>query len=453
MKNVSLLEIKINGLKSWRIINNLGKPLDCFDVYSSVLLKKYATNTRLSYSRGVALFIDYLEEVNIVFSDSEFTQFFLVEVIESFPEWLLYGNQSGNDIALKIHKNYQSPSYSRNSIDLIMASVRLFLSISERVRLNQEALDNNVSDKLFNINEKELIVSRQVSKLKEKSMLGGVLANGPKLLKSCVLPIKKSQSYFSLDRAFPFGKVIDFVDSLTSYRDKALYMFCAASGCRIHEALQLLIEDISISERSVRLVDPFSRITNDSYRTLSPEEKSMLSWKGRQTDKTLLIQPFGDLFFEYLEKYIKDEYINHNKHTFVFQHIRGKNKGKPYFLSAMSTRHEAFKKAVNKVNLSENLNQGVHSLRHMYATYLVNYFPKVDGSYGLPISIVQKIMGHSSIEATQKYARHDKDLIAAELEYANGLIYKNNENISLLELKKKVLKKQLKDLENISNEL
>lgn len=453
MKNISLIETKINGLKSWKVIDNFGKPLDYFDVFSSILLKKYATNTRLSYCRGVALFIDYLKEVELVFADCEFTQFFLVEVIEAFPEWLLYGSHSGNEIALKIYKNYESPKYSRNSIDLIMASVRLFLSISERVRLSQEALEENVSKKLLNINEKNVMPLGQVRRIKENSMLGGVLASGPKLLKSCIIPIKKSQSYFSLERAFPFDKVIELINSLTSYRDKALYMFCAASGCRIHEALQLLIEDISISERSVRLIDPFSRITNNSYRTLSAEEKSKLSWKGRQTDKTVLIQPFGDLFFEYLEKYIKEEYVNHNKHTFVFQHIRGKNKGMPYFLSAASTRNEAFKNAVDKVELSESLSQGVHSLRHMYGTYLVNYFPKIDGSYGLPIAIVQKIMGHSTIEATQKYARHDKDLIAAELEYANSLVYENSENLSLLELKKKVLRKQLIDLESVTNEL
>lgn len=454
MKNVSLVEITTNKIKSWKLIGNNGVSLDYFDSFASILLKKYSTNTRLSYCRGVALFVDYLEDVGVVFVDCDFTQSFLVDVIESFPEWLLYGEQSGNEIAVEINKSYPSPLYSRASIDLIMASVRLFLSISERVRLVQEDLEKNVSNKLFeNISQRDCVSINQTHQMKKKTMLGGVLANGSRLLKSCILPIKKSQPYFSLERAFPFGKVLDFVDSLTSYRDKTLYMFCAASGCRIHEALQLLIEDISIKDRSVVLIDPFSRITNHSYRILSAEDKTRLSWKGRQTDRTLLIQPFGDLFFEYLEKYIREEYIHHNKHTFVFQHIRGVNKGKPYFLSAASTRHEAFKKAVDIVELGDSLNQGVHSLRHMYGTYLVNYFPKSDGGYGLPIAIVQKIMGHSTMDATQKYARHDKDLMAVELEYANSLIYQKSEMNSLIDLKKKVLIKQLLDLENYSNEL
>jgi integrase/recombinase XerD len=301
-----------------------------------------------------------------------------------------------------------------------------------------------VENKLFeNLNITDTIPISTKKNLINKSLLSGVIAGGPKLLKVCILPIKKSQSYFSTERAFPFDKIIPFINSLTSYRDKALYMFCAASGCRIHEALQILIEDISIKDRSIRLVDPFSRITNKTYTILSAQEKTKLSWKGRQTDRTILIQPFGDLFFEYLEKYIKEEYIPHNKHDFLFQYIRGKNKGKPYFLSAPASRFESFQKALQQVGLSNSLSQGVHSLRHMYGTYLVNYFPKSDGTYGLPIAIVQKIMGHSTLNATQKYARYDKDLISIELEYANSLIYNNTEKLSLLELKGKALKSQL----------
>lgn len=454
MKNLSLIETTVQGVKAWRLLNKEGQPLEYFDIFSNILIKKYSTNTRLSYCRNVALFIDYLEEVTNLYPNNNVTQSFLVDTIESFPEWLLYGEQTGNSIALKVSSSYSSPNYSRSTIDLIMASIRLFLSISERIRIAQESLEDYVDDKLFpEIDIKSNLSNYEKQSLVKKSMLAGVIAGGPQLLKICILPIKKSQSYFTVERAFPFGKLISFIDSLTSYRDKALYMFCAASGCRIHEALQLLIEDISVKERSVRLVDPFSRITHSSYKTLSAEQKTKLSWKGRQTDRTVLIQPFGDLFFEYLEKYIKHEYIPHNKHSFLFQHIRGNNKGKPYFLSAPSTRFEAFQKALNKVGLSDSLNQGVHSLRHMYGTYLVNYFPKTDGTFGLPIAVVQKIMGHSTIKATQKYARHDKDLIAVELEYANNLIYDNKEDFSLLELKRKALRSQLVEMEKEYNDL
>ncbi len=454
MKNVSLVETSFKGTKSWKLLNNNGQPFESFSIFSNLLIKKYSYNTRLSYCRNVALFIDYIEEASSVFTDKEFTKSFLVDVIESFPDWLLFGESSGNEISLEIQKKYPSPNYDKNTIDLIISSVRLFLNISDRIKLEQENNGELVDSKLFlETNTKDLISNNIKSSLMKKSMLGGVIAEGPKLIKACVLPLRKGESYFSKERAFPFDKIVPLIESLSTFRDKALYMLCAASGCRIHEALQILIEDIDIKNRTVRLVNPNSRITHQTYKALTSEERSKLSWKGRITDRTLLIQPFGDLFFEYLEQYVKTEYVNHNKHYFVFQHIRGNQKGKPFFLSSASTRSESFHKATIKIGVDEELNQGVHSLRHMYGTYLVNYFPKSDGSYGLPIAIVQKVMGHSNINSTQKYARHDSELLAVELEYANNLLLRNEDATSLIEMKKKVLKSQLLELEREYNAL
>ncbi len=455
MKNVTIIETSVNKNKSWKLISNKGEEFSFFSVFSNLLIKKYPKNTRFAYCRNVALFVDYLEEATLVYKDRQLTKSFLVEVIESFSEWLLYGDNSGSEIAVNINKSYQSKLYSKQTVDLIMASVRLFLKASERVRLEQESLGEKVDSKLFlEINTKEIVSSNVKQAMIKNSMIAGVVSNGPQLLNACILPIAKSQSYFNTERAFPFDKIIPLVDSFSNYRDKALYMLCAASGCRIHEALQILIEDIDLKTRTVFLIDPISRIDNKSYKSLTAEERDQLTWKGRQTNRTVLIQPFGDLFFEYLEQYIKQEYVQHNKHQFVFQHIRGKEKGKPFFLSASSTRNEAFKKAISKIGVENELNQGVHSLRHMYGTYLLNYFPKSDGSYGLPIAIVQKIMGHSTIGSTQKYARHDQDLISIELEYANSLLYnEKNNQLNLVEMKKRALTYQLLELEKQYNEI
>lgn len=452
MKNVSLIESSINSNKIWKIIDNQGKEFKSFNIFSKLLLKKYSENTRFSYSRSVAIFIDYLEESNIIYHDKQITKLFLVEIIESFPEWLIYGSNSGNLIAQTISETLKSKEYSSKSADLIMSAVRLFLKASERIRLEQLEIGYIESTPLFNeISQSEITTVNIKNKLIKNSMFSGVIANGPLLIKSCILPMVKSQNYFDKERAFPFDKIIPMIESLSSFRDKTLYMLCAASGCRIHEALQILIEDIDLKNRTINLTDPNSRISNKSYKSLSAEERNKLSWKGRQTVKTMLIQPFADLFFEYLEQYIKSEYTHHDRHEFVFQHIRGVRKGKPFFLSTPSTRNEAFKKATDIIGVSEELEQGIHSLRHMYATYLVNYFPKIDGSYGLPIAIVQKIMGHATISATQKYARHDQELIAVELEYANSLLYDGKSNMNLLEMKKKALEYQIKELENQYN--
>lgn len=367
MKHVTLIETSINKNKSWKLLNDKGQELLFFNVFSNLLIKKYSENTRFSYCRNIAVFIDYLEEVAFAYQYKQLNKSFLVEVIESFPEWLLYGSNSGSQIAIQINETYPSKLYSKQTVDLMMASVRLFLKASERIRMEQESLGEKTDSPLFTgIGTKELISINLKQAMLKNSMIAGVISNGPQLLKSCILPIVKSQNYFDKDRAFPFDKIIPLIDSFTSYRDKALYMLCASSGCRIHEALQILIEDIDLKTRSIFLIDPYSRIHHKSYKSLTPEERNKLTWKGRQTNRTVLIQPFGDLFFDYLEQYIKNEYVHHNKHEFVFQHIRGVQKGKPFFLSAASTRNEAFKNATQQVGVSAELNQGVHSLRHMY---------------------------------------------------------------------------------------
>lgn len=452
MKNISLIESSINSNKIWKLINNQGKEFQSFNIFSKLLLKKYSENTRFSYSRSVALFIDYLEEANVVYNDIEITKLFLVEIIESFSEWLIYGRNSGNLIAQEISITLKSNEYSSQSAALIMSATRMFLKMSERIRIEQNEIDKEQSSPLFYEMNQEKDINYNIKKqLVKNSMFAGVIADGNTFAKACILPIKKTTNYFDKERAFPFDKIIPLIESLSSFRDKALYMLCAASGCRIHEAIQILIEDIDLKSRTINLVDPNSRITNVSYKALSPEERNQLNWKGRQTTKTMLIQPFADLFFDYLEQYIRLEYTHHNKHEFVFQHIRGSRKGKPFFLSTSSTRNEAFKKATDAINVTKDLGQGIHSLRHMYATYLVNYFPKSDGNYGLPIAIVQKIMGHATISATQKYARIDQDLIAIELEYANSLIYENK-SLNLSDMKIKALENQIKELESKANE-
>ena len=57
---------------------------------------------------------------------------------------------------------------------------------------------------------------------------------------------------------------------------------------------------------------------------------------------------------------------------------------------------------------------------------MLNYLPTPTG-IGMPIAILANIMGHASIDSTKVYARHDKEIIRAELEYANKIILGNTD--------------------------
>jgi len=251
-------------------------------------------------------------------------------------------------------------------------------------------------------------------------------------------------------QAFPYDKVVDFVDALQNDRDKALYSLLAACGCRTHEGLQVLLEDVDVQEGTVRLVDPATRSGHVSYRSLLPVERDQLAWKGRTTDFTLLIEPFGTLFFESMQRYLDKGYIAHGKQQFLFQFNRRPDRGRPYFLSNNGTRLEIFHRACRRVGVALPLGMGPHSFRHMYGTYLLNYFPRASGDYGLPVPYVQHAMGHADAQQTLRYAKFDNDLHKLEVQHAHAVIYRRGVPMTLPELKIAALEAELVKLKALT---
>lgn len=455
LKNVSLIETSLNGKLSWRLLDPDGHSIRAFDLFAKTLERR-SINTRANYCRWLAEFFDYLFEAAVwtpVEQDGSVSQDALVEVIEAYDEYLVLGADSGKAIARRIDATLPSPRISNRSSSTKHAAVRSFLKLSERVRSQMLELTKlgvgsaNIDEQklLYGLGEKRELSEFERRALVSNSMLAGVIAGGPKLIDEGILPTSVPDIAYEHERAFPFDKVTDVLGHLTTYRDKALYAFCPASGCRISEALQLLWEDIDTELQTVRLVDPKSRPSCRSYMSLSPEERDHLVWKGRSTPLTLLIEPFATMFFEALAAYLRQEYIPHGRHGFVFQYTRGREKGMPYFLAAASSRNGVLNRAIMLAGVEHV--EGPHSLRHLYGTYLLNYFPRPDGTYGLPLGLVQKLMGHRQAKDTAKYARYDRDLLEAELRYANMMVFGNGKVRSVNELKRAALLVRLAEVE------
>jgi integrase len=222
---------------------------------------------------------------------------------------------------------------------------------------------------LFGIGERRKLPEFQRRALVANSMLAGVIAGGPKIIEEGILPTNVPDISYDHERAFPFDKLVDVLGHLTTYRDKALYAFCGASGCRISEALQLLWEDIDTKLQTVHLVDFKSRPNSQAYLALAPEERDRLVWKGRSTPITLLIEPFATMFFEALALYLRYEYIPHGRHSFVFQYRKDGEQGVPYYLAAASSRNGVLNRAIKLVGI-EGI-EGPHSLRHKFSLNVV----------------------------------------------------------------------------------
>jgi integrase/recombinase XerD len=79
----------------------------------------------------------------------------------------------------------------------------------------------------------------------------------------------------------------------------------------------------------------------------------------------------------------------------------------------------------------------------MYGTYTLNYFPRANGDSGLPVPMVQQLLGHADIKQTLKYAKYDKDLMKLVLKNANQTLFRHGIPLNLLELKILALQNQL----------
>tara|TARA_R110002072_G_scaffold303007_1_gene491285 strand:- start:22164 stop:23498 length:1335 start_codon:yes stop_codon:yes gene_type:complete len=384
----------------------------------------YKLNTIDQYAGHIARFIDYIYEAAL-HMDS-ITAEFIQDAIDLYKSYLLFGVDSQYELASNVAKELK-PAHKthQSSLGPIGAAIKYFLLLSDVKAL---AEDQETLFSQFSKPQHREFTKDEHAKIKQSNMLAGVLRGGIMYTKRSGGLFGKSNSSNKKHKKHPvpFDLCCPLIESAASYRNKAMYSLLAASGARQHEVYQLRLRDIDIENLKVFLVDPETRDNSD----LTEEQFKKLAWKGRATEKTFLIEPFKTLFFENLHLYMKHERIAHGIHDFVFQ----KQGGQPYFITSRTTRSDDFKICKEKVGLGGSLLISLHSFRHTYGTYALNYLPTGAG-FGLPITTVKLLMGHESLESTEIYSKEDEDLIEAKLEFANQQVFGLDKPLSLKEIK------------------
>lgn len=460
-KNVTLVALPREGGTTFKLLGPTGAEVSSFAAFAESL-QNAPPNTRKKYCAYVADFFDFYFEavchLTVMAGRDEISRGHLLDIIDAWGDYLLRGNTADAELPRIVAQTLPPRLVKPATVDNKRAALSAYLRLSERFRRE--------SNELANLNAVTGIIDPEplLHELSHLRLIG--LDERAKMLRTSVhaasttygISTRKQALFQSLvglsptkeldpDRAFPLDKFSDFVDVLTSYRDKALYCLYAATGCRASEGLQLLWNDIDIPKGTIALHSPFTRIHRPSYASLTPQERERLAWKGRQTSRTFLIEPFASMFFENLERYYLDEYIPHGRDQFVFQIARRPEHGRPYFATDPSTRQDVFDNAVSKIGVPYLA--GPHSLRHAYGTYMVNYLPRLNGEFGLPIGLVRIAMGHSSITSTEKYAVLDNDLILADLEFANLMVFHKGETKGQLDFKIKAYEAQIRKLQEL----
>ncbi len=81
------------------------------------------------------------------------------------------------------------------------------------------------------------------------------------------------------------------------------------------------------------------------------------------------------------------------------QWVFAKESGEPFDVNHLSQRE--FKKALTKAHIASNFR--FHDLRHTYASHFV--------MKGGDLFTLQRILGHSTIQMTQRYAHHSQEYL------------------------------------------
>lgn len=252
-------------------------------------------------------------------------------------------------------------------------------------------------------------------------------------------PYKKKVRSSEKIKNFP-SHLFDKLLKLSKPRERLIYLLCGACSARIGQALNLTIYDLDYDRYEVWLLDPKSddkdlygnkrnlwlkESYNIDIKYNFPHNSPDLQFKypiPLEYEPLHWINPkYKNIFFSTLSEYVNSSrYLAESsripKHPFLFVTKSGNR------LRAREV-NKSFKKALERLRKSENLNVSIkelslHSLRHMFGFIAAELY----GSTGNDSLIhwTKNAMGHSSLESTMIYFKMSfemkKELLEKSLE-------------------------------------
>ena len=462
INHVELFETTRNGTPTFRMICPDRTMTDFFDewAYQLALVKKF--NTLRTYCYAIRELLNFIYQVSL--QCGGLTALQLRDALDSYESYLVFGTRSESVIARDVASILGDRNLGGDSVGVHIAAVNRFITASEAAReaLLDMQTSGYISDSAVSMIPLTAASYKEAPRnvtaaIKANSWLAGCLAGGIKkikvkhvIAKSKPSSLARTDEFGGDDKAFPIDKCKELIASAPSLRDKVLWSLVAASGCRISEALTMMWSDIHIDTENpknnkVFIIDPDSRRA-ELIDHLTEAQINKLDHKGRTEPDTFLIEPFGSMFWHNLALYDEEQRAHERSrhrpvtHMFLFRNLRNGSPMAASYQSVWERFHPAALKLTGK-------SYGFHSLRHMYAYYLVNHCPNPASrnKFGLDLRIVQKLLGHKSIVSTERYARKDARMLEATFAAIN-MLRMATPNYSVATVQIKHLENQLDQL-------
>ena len=220
---------------------------------------------------------------------------------------------------------------------------------------------------LYRQKVKKVTISRKIASLRAffKYLLReGRVKNNPAEMVQLPKIDKYLPTFLSVDEVFSLVDT-EFKSDVFGLRDKAIIELCYSSGIRVGELAGLNVDDIDWTSSLAKI---------------------------RGKGKKERIVPVGGPALEALKNYIKkrNELRKRNLVTDIED---------PLFLNRFGTRitTRSVGRLLDKYVLLSGINRkiGPHSLRHTFATHLMDE--------GADMRVIQELLGHESLSTTQKY--------------------------------------------------
>ncbi len=167
-------------------------------------------------------------------------------------------------------------------------------------------------------------------------------------------PKKPSQ----LPKALSKKEVERIIGSIDNIKHRLIVKLCYGMGLRVSEVVRLKIEDIDSTQMQVRIENAKGK-------------------KDRYVNLPASILPE-----------LREYYRLHKPQHFLFEGQFGRQYN-------IRSAQAVFKTAMNKAGIIKSV--GIHSLRHSYATHLLEF--------GVDVTFIQKLMGHKDIKTTMTYLK------------------------------------------------
>jgi integrase/recombinase XerC/integrase/recombinase XerD len=282
---------------------------------------------------------------------------------DSISKYLKYMDfvKSSSPLTLKAYKKDLEQAFGKKD----STANSKYLSESELLILAREALNGWASLSLSSRNRKSATLKSFFGWAYQEQLTERDLATQI----TCPKVPRKLPHFLSVDEALAVLHSYDKNDcSIQNLQDKALFLVLYGAGLRVSEACNLKWSDVHLSSRSLRLM-------------------------GKGGKERLVVLP--NLTMQILQRLRK---ISGDDIIFVF------SSG----IEALNPRvaYEWVRTRGAKAQLMKPLHP--HALRHSFATHLL--------SSGANLRTLQELLGHESLQATEKYTHLGVDQLARTLE-------------------------------------